>query len=281
MTGKAITIVSILLVTGVLSGSGQDEWRLVWSDEFDTDGLPDPGKWTYEVGYVRNNEAQFYTYGRPGNARIENGLLIIEARKELFNGFEYTSASLTTRGNAEFTYGRVEVKAMLPSGRGMWPAIWMLGSNIDQVGWPACGEIDIMENVGYRKRRIHGHVHYHDDTRGKGARMGESLRLTRPWSRFYLYAIEWYEDRIDFFVDDIKYFTFLKGSGGLDQWPFDRPHYLLINLAVGGSWGGKRGIDDSAFPGRFMIEYVRVYERVTENRKEDLQFPGANEAISR
>jgi beta-glucanase (GH16 family) len=281
MTGKTIMIFCFLLFAGMLSVSSQQEWQLVWSDEFERDGLPDTAKWTYESGYVRNNEQQYYTYGRPGNARIENGMLIIEARRERFNGFEYTSASLITLGKAEFTYGRIEVKAMLPSGRGMWPAIWLLGSNIAQVGWPACGEIDIMENVGYRKRKIYGHVHYLDDSRGKGARMGESLRLRKPWQKFYVYAVEWFEDRIDFYVDDNLYFTFRKESAGLEEWPFDRPHYLLINLATGGSWGGNRGIDDRAFPGRFVIDYVRVYQRVTENKKEDLQFPGADEAISR
>lgn len=242
------------------SVAGQEGWQLVWSDEFDQDGLPDPGKWSYETGYIRNNEEQYYTGGRLENARIEDGFLIIEARKEPYNGFEYTSASLTTRGTAEFTYGRVEVRAMLPAGRGTWPAIWMLGSNISEVGWPACGEIDIMENVGYRKRRIHGNVHYQADNSSNRAMKGGSARVRRPWDRFYLYAIEWFEDRIDFFVDDRKYFTFEKDSDSNGAWPFDKPHYLLVNLAIGGSWGGNRGIDDKIFPRQFIIDYVRVYQ---------------------
>lgn len=238
------------------------EWRLVWADEFDYTGLPDIQKWDYEVGFIRNNEKQYYTLRRLENARVEDGMLIIEARKESYKGAEYTSASLISRGSGEWTYGRVEVRAKLPTGKGMWPAIWMLGTNIDTVGWPKCGEIDIMENVGFDPERIHGNIHTLAYNHVKKTNKGNSIIVAKPYENFYVYAIEWYPDRIDFFVDDRKYFTFKNEGKGVDVWPYDQPQYLILNIAVGGSWGGQQGIDDRIFPQRMLIDYVRVYEPV-------------------
>ncbi len=242
-------------------GPDDDPWRLVWSDEFNEEGLPDSAKWTYEEGFVRNNEAQYYTRARSENARIEDGALVIEARKERYEEAEYTSASVTTQGRASWRYGRIEVRAKLPTGRGMWPAIWMLGTNISEVGWPECGEIDIMENVGFDPNLIHANVHTAAFNHADGTNKGANIRVDDPHADFHVYAVEWYDDRMDFFVDDRKYFTFTNTGGGVDEWPFDLPHYLILNAAIGGAWGGQQGIDDAIFPQRFYIDYVRVYER--------------------
>jgi beta-glucanase (GH16 family) len=235
-------------------------WTLVFSDEFETAGALDPAKWAYEIGSLRNNEAQYYT-SRPENVRAEAGNLVIEARKEPYQGYAYTSASVNTRGRTEFTYGRVEVRAKLPTGRGTWPAIWMLGTNIDRVGWPACGEIDIMENVGFDPLRISGTVHTAAYNWVSGTARGASVTVSAPWQDFHVYAMEWYPDHIDIFVDEQKYLTFPNEGTGSRTWPFDQPQYLLLNLAIGGSWGGQQGIDDSLFPQRYFIDYVRIYRK--------------------
>jgi len=233
-------------------------WDLIWHDEFEGSGSPDSTKWGYEVGYIRNNEMQYYTAGRLENARVENGNLVIEARRDNFEGHAITSASLTTQGKAAFRYGRIEVRAKLPTGNGTWPAIWTLGTNIDQVGWPACGEIDIMENVGFMPTRIYGTVHMGANG---GSGRGGSIDIASPWTDFHLYAVEWYADRIDFLVDDQKYFTYANDGGGVTTWPFDADQYLILNLAIGGAWGGQQGVDLTLFPHLYFIDYVRVYRK--------------------
>jgi beta-glucanase (GH16 family) len=235
-------------------------WTLVFSDEFDRAGALDPGRWGYEIGYIRNGEKQYYT-SRAENVRVEDGSLVIEARREPYQGYGYTSASLNTRHRFDLLYGRVEVRAKLPGGRGTWPAIWMLGTNIDEAGWPACGEIDVMENVGFEPTLIHGTIHTASYNHVSGTAKGAAVTVTSPSEGFHVYAMEWYEDRIDIFVDDERYFTFRNEGTGSRVWPFDRPQYLLLNLAIGGSWGGQQGIDDALFPHRYLIDYVRVYQQ--------------------
>jgi beta-glucanase (GH16 family) len=230
---------------------------LVWQDEFNGQGTPDASRWDYEVGLVRNNERQYYTRARPENARVEDGMLVIEARREPFEGAAYTSASLTSRAN--WTYGRIEVRARLPRGRGTWPAIWMLGTNIRDAGWPTCGEIDVMEHVGFDPGRIHANIHTKAYNHVQRTNKGNSLVVARPDEEFHVYSADWTPERIDFFVDSQRYFTFAKENGGEAVWPFDKPQYLILNLAIGGSWGGQQGIDDSVFPARYVIDYVRVY----------------------
>jgi beta-glucanase (GH16 family) len=255
------------------------EWSLVWSDEFDYKGLPNESKWDYEQGFIRNAESQYYTKARKENARVENGHLIIEARKEDWPNpdyrpgsssrrsrssrekADYTSASLVTRGKASWTHGRIEVKAKLPAGRGVWPAIWMLGTNIREVGWPRCGEIDIMEYVGFDPNTVYANVHMAKYNHAKGTGKGSKIKADKPFDSFHTYAVEWTPERMDFFFDEHKYFTFENEHGGVDVWPFDQPHYLILNLAVGGSWGGQKGIDESIFPQQFLIDYVRVYQK--------------------
>jgi beta-glucanase (GH16 family) len=235
-------------------------WALVFSDEFDVPGAPDPARWGFETGYIRNREAQYYT-SRPENVRVESGNLVVEARKEPHQGYAYTSASINTLGRFEFLYGRVEVRAKLPTGNGAWPAVWMLGTNRAQAGWPACGEIDIMENVGFDPLAIHASVHTAAYNHTIGTQKTAIVNVTNPSEGFHVYAMEWSPDRIEVFVDGQKYFTFRNEGAGSRVWPFDRPQYLLINLAIGGSWGGQKGIDDALFPKRYLVDYVRIYQQ--------------------
>ena len=236
-------------------------WTLTWADEFDRPGAPDSAVWTPEVGYLRNGEKQYYTRDRPENARVENGLLVIEARRDNWNDKPITSASLTTQGKRPFLYGRIAVRAKIPTGRGTWPAIWTLGENVKQAGWPACGEIDIMENVGYDPLKVHANIHCTAYNHMKRTGKGSKITAEAPWSQFHEYSVEWYEDRIEFFFDDTRYFVFRKESGDPAVWPFSKPQYLILNLAIGGNWGGQQGIDDAAFPARYEVDYVRVFGR--------------------
>jgi beta-glucanase (GH16 family) len=238
------------------------EWELVWEDRFEKDGYPDETIWDYEEGYIRNNEAQYYTRKRKENARVENGNLIIEARKDHWEGKEITSASLHTYGKKHMTYGKIEVRAKIPVGRGTWPAIWMLGTSIREgMGWPGCGEIDIMENVGFDPERIHGNVHTEKYNHVLGTNKGNSIEADKPYEKYHVYRLEWFPDRMDFYVDETRYFTFTNEHTGHATWPFDKPHYLIINLAIGGGWGGQQGIDESIFPQKYCIDYVKVYKQ--------------------
>ncbi len=237
-------------------------WKLVWSDEFDQPGLPDPAKWSYEKGLVRNNEKQFYTENRRENARVEDGKLIIEARKEKSGGGDFTSASLISKGHGEWKYGRIEVRAKLPAARGTWPAIWMLPAEFGKASWPKCGEIDIMEHVGFNPGVIHGTLHSETYNHTKGTQRETKIPVPTFASDFHTYAIDWSAEKIVMFIDGKSYATYDRKSGDTEnEWPFDKPFYLILNLAVGGSWGGAKGIDDAAFPQRMEVESVRVYQK--------------------
>ena len=241
------------------------DWELVWSDEFNYSGLADSNKWGYEEGFVRNHESQYYTRARLENARVENGSLVIECKREDFkapngNAVKYTAASLNTKGRFAWQYGRIEVRAKLPKGKGVWPAVWMLGANISQVGWPSCGEIDIMELVGKEPNNIHGTLHY--AVSGRHSSDGGKITTNSPSDDFHVYAVEWFADRIDFYFDTNKYHTVSidKAGAGADN-PFRKPQYLLINFALGGDWGGP--FEDSILPQQYLIDYVRVYKQKT------------------
>lgn len=249
--------------------------QLVWFDEFDGSTLgrpgvprpdatrPDTARWAYDVGGsgFGNNELQFYTRNRPENSRIENGVLIIEAHKENWENRNYTSAKLRTKGKVEWKHGRVEVRAKLPAGRGTWPAIWMLAAK-EPLVWPNDGEIDIMEHVGYDPGVVHGTVHTQAYNHVKKTQQGAQITVPDFSTAFHVYAIDWTTDKIDFKVDGKTYFTFDKESYGkrYEQWPFDQPFYLILNLAIGGNWGGQKGVDDAIFPQRMEVDWVRVYQ---------------------
>jgi beta-glucanase (GH16 family) len=241
--------------------------RLIWADEFNYDGLPDREKWSYDVGGHGwgNKELQYYTDRRKENARVENGSLIIEARRDHWRGHEYTSARLVSKTKGDWTYGRFEVRAKLPDGRGAWPAIWMLPTDWKYGGWPNSGEIDIMEQVGYEPQLVHTSVHtkayHHLISTQKTAK----ITVENATTEFNVYAVEWTHEEIRGYVNDRHYFTFknerlTNTAADYRQWPFDQPFHLLLNIAVGGTWGGSRGVDQSIWPQRMQIDYVRVYQ---------------------
>jgi beta-glucanase (GH16 family) len=234
-----------------------------WADEFDKDGLPDDTKWGYDVGNSGwgNNELQNYTKANIKNAHIENGILTIEAIKETAGSSAYTSARLVTKGKNDFLYGRVEAKAKIPAGRGNWPAIWMLASQSDYGSqfWPDNGEIDILEHVGYNPGVIHASVHTKAFNHVIGTQKTATTTLDKWDSEFHVFRIDWTPDYIRAFIDGKQYFEFPNPKGGWEQWPFDKKQHILMNLAIGGNWGGQKGVDDSIFPNKFQIDYIRVY----------------------
>ena len=262
-------LVLLLALAAPQAGAERPGWKLAWSDEFDKDGAPDPAKWTYEEGFVRNREQQYYTVDRRENARVEKGNLVIEGRKEHYTGTkagkpvtaEYTSASLTTLKSASWTYGRIEVRAKIPKGRGTWPAVWTLGVNMKEVGWPKCGEIDILETVGFDPDGVHTTIHTEAYNHQKKTQKGLRTERPKPCEAFHVYAIEWTKEKIDFFYDADRIFTFDNEGKGEAAWPFDKPQYLLLNFAIGGEWGGQKGVDESVFPQQYLIDYVRVYAK--------------------
>lgn len=251
-------------------------YKLVWSDEFEYTGAPDPAKWASEVGFKRNQEDQYYTDALK-NARVDNGTLILEAHKETLPNAEftnaedenwrknrafskYTSSSLTTKDLAEWTYGRIEIRAKLPMGRGFWPAFWMLGANYSEVGWPACGEIDIMEYVGFEPDSIFGTIHTKAYNHMIGTERGKKIFIDEPQEKYHVFALEWTPEKMDFLLDDVVYNHITNEHKTTAEWPFDQDFHLKLNIAVGGMLGGQKGIDDAVFPQQMIIDYVRVYQ---------------------
>ena len=240
-------------------------WKLIWSEEFDYTGFPDSTKWSYDTeGNVYqwgNNEAQYYTSGRKENAWVSDGVLRITALKEPMEGRSYTSARLITKGKGDWLYGRFEIRAKLPTGRGTWPAIWMLPTDWEYGDWPKSGEIDIMENVGYYPDTIVGSSHTEKYNHAIGTQKNAKIACPDCYKAFHVYALEWEEDEYRLYVDDQLYFTFKNEGTGYEVWPYDKRFHILLNLAIGGNWGGQKGIDDSLFPHVFEIDYVRVYKK--------------------
>jgi len=239
------------------------QWALAWSDEFDYSGLPDSGKWSYDVGGHGwgNQELQYYTDGRTENARVEDGKLIITVRKEKTGGNNYSSVRLITKNKGDWLYGRIEVAAKLPTGRGLWPAIWMLPTDWEYGGWPRSGEIDIMESVGYDPFRIFFGIHTEAYNHSIGTSKVAGIELDDPHRTFNVYAIEWDQKQITFLTNKEPVFTFKNEETGYKVWPFDKRFHLLINIAVGGSLGGREGVDENIFPQQMVIDYVRVYQK--------------------
>lgn len=254
----------------LMEGRGLPRWQLVWADEFDYTGLPDPRKWGYDVGGHGwgNKELQYYTERRKENARVEQGRLIIEARRDGWGGHEYTSARLVTKGKGDWTYGRFEVAARLPSGRGTWPAVWMLPTHktYGGGGWPDDGEIDIMEHVGFDPDVIHSSVHTRAYYHSIGTQKTAKVNVPTARTEFNVYAVEWTPEEVRGYVNGRHYFTFRNErltdpKADYRQWPFDRPFHLILNVAVGGNWGGAKGVDETIWPRRMEVDYVRVYRQ--------------------
>lgn len=240
--------------------------KLVWRDEFNNPGLPDSTKWGYDVGGHGwgNKELQYYTKNRPENARVEGGNLVVEARKEALKPENaYTSARLLSRGKGgSQTYGRFEVRAQIPGGRGTWPAIWMLPDQnlYGNKSWPDNGEIDIMEHVGYDPNVIHASTHcksYYFRTNNQ--KTGVTI-IPDATTAFHVYAIEWTPETITAEIDGQLYFAARNEGTGWQAWPWDKPFHVLLNVAVGGEWGGQKGIDEAVFPQRMLVDYVRIYQ---------------------
>lgn len=236
----------------------------VWQDEFNYKGLPDSAKWGYDVGGHGwgNNEAQYYTRSI-NNASVDDGKLTITARKEAMEEKGYTSARLVSKNKGDFLYGRIEVRAKLPPGRGTWPAIWLLPTDWAYGNWPASGEIDIMEHVGYDPARVLFSVHTEAYNHTKGTQKSGEKNIPSAMSDFHLYRVDWMPDSLKGYFDNELIFSFGNERKGHQSWPFDKRFHILLNLAIGGNWGGQKGIDDAIFPARFEIDYVRVY-RMTE-----------------
>lgn len=236
--------------------------KLVWADEFDYTGLPDTTKWSYDVGGHGwgNNELQYYTDRRWDNAHVENGHLIIEARKENYHNSQYTSARLVTKGKGDWKYGRIEVRARIPKGRGTWPAIWMLASTTP-LKWPDDGEIDIMEHVGFDQGRVHGSVHTKKYNHVIGTQKTATTMAPDCSEKFHVYSVTWNANNVRVAVDSTTFFTFSNEHSGYAAWPFDNPMHLLLNIAVGGNWGAQKGIDSTIYPVRMEVDYVRVYQK--------------------
>ena len=234
-------------------------WRLVWHDEFDGAVL-DTTKWVRETrgnGWG-NAELEFYT-DRVENARLENGYLVIEARHELFGNQAYTSARLKTQGLGAWTYGRIEARIQIPRGQGLWPAFWMLGDDIAQVGWPTCGEMDIMENIGKEPGTVHGTVHGPGYSGANGISNAYALTSGAFADSFHVFAIEWQPSVIQWFVDGTLYKTVLPANLP-GRWVYDHPFFILLNVAVGGYWPGNPD-STTVFPQTMRVDYVRVYQR--------------------
>jgi beta-glucanase (GH16 family) len=261
----ALLFVSFLSLAGCtqeVAGPGPG-WELVWSDEFDGEGI-DPERWVHATGGWGwgNAELQYYT-DRPENSRLEDGMLVIEARREekRVQGREYTSARLKTQDLHAWTYGRFEARIKLPYGQGIWPAFWMLGSNIPEANWPRCGEIDVMENIGREPTLIHGTVHGPGYSGAQGVGTSYSLPGGERFSEdFHVYAVEWEPEEIRWYVDGDHYLT-VTPEDVAGEWVFDHPFFMLLNVAVGGNWPGYPD-ESTVFPQAMLVDYVRVYEAV-------------------
>jgi len=243
------------------------DWKLVWEDNFDSEGHPDPSNWDYDVAdgcpHVcgwGNNELQYYTKSDLSNARVENGHLIIEAHKADKGTKEYTSARLVTRGKQAWRNGKIEIRAKLPTGLGTWPALWMMSEDNSYGGWPRSGEIDIMEHVGYNPDTIFGTVHTEAFNHGIGTQVGAGVYESDSESEFHNYSIIWTDESISWFIDGNQYHEFHNKNKSYKEWPFDKPFHLIMNIAVGGNWGGKHGVDSTIFPQKMAVDFVKVYE---------------------
>lgn len=258
------SLIFIIFSIPVLAQQG----KLVWNDEFDgANGVPNPELWSYEYGDGcpdncgwGNKEIQYYT-DAPKNAHVENGLLIIEAHKEMMGGMRYTSAKLNSKKTGSWKYGRIDVRARIPQGLGTCPAIWMLPKDWKYGGWPESGEIDIMEHVGWTKDTLYGTVHTDAYNHTKGTQKGRKFFNHEMGLRFHTYSILWTDKKIDFLLDDKIYYSYANDGTGSASWPFDQSFYLIMNISVGGNFGGAKGVEEeNIWPQRMEIDYVRVYQ---------------------
>lgn len=248
-----IIFVSFSIFSTPFFAQNKKGYRLVWHDNFSSPTI-DTSSWTHEIaepGWV-NGELQYYTNAK--NVCIKNGKLILTARND---SNKFSSSRLITKNKRIFTYGIVQIRAKLPAGKGTWPALWMLGNNIDQVSWPACGEIDIMEHVGRDKGVVHSSIH---NNSGFGATPYTSkINVINPYNKFHVYSAKWTENQITFYVDNKVVYNYKPTTLNDSTWPFNKPAYLILNIAIGGTWGGQ--VDQSIFPTSMIIDWIKVYQK--------------------
>ena len=264
---SALLIIAAATVSCGTESGGENSagWELTWSDEFEGEAgtMPNPSRWTFDIGTGDNGwgngEFQYYT-DRPENVSLDGeGNLVITASKELFSGSQYTSARIKTEGLFDQAYGRFEARIKTPFGRGIWPAFWMLGADFSSVGWPQTGEIDIMEFRGQGPTKIHGSLHGPGYSAGNAITDSFTLADSRFDTEYHLFAVEWFEERIDYYVDDIRYQS-INRSDVSGEWVFDKPFFLILNVAVGGTFVGPPS-SQTPFPQKMTVDYVRVYKR--------------------
>lgn len=260
-----VLAIAVMVFAGCSSSSETDEgeWRLVWEDNFDGPAgqSPNATRWGFDIGTDWGNAQLEYDTDRPENASLDgNGNLAIVARAESFSGRNYTSARMITKNRFERTYGRFEARMQLPWGQGLWPAFWLLGANIDEVSWPQCGEIDIMEYRGQEPSIIHGSLHGPGYSGGQPVTTSYQAVNDRFDTGFHVFAVEWEADEIRWYVDDILYQT-VRSEDVPGEWVYDHPFYIIVNLAVGGNYVGAPNLS-TVFPQTMLVDYVRVYEAV-------------------
>ncbi|SDE47703.1 glycoside hydrolase family 16 protein [Kordiimonas lacus] len=266
-----MTLMKLVSVAGVLAAMStavlsDDGYELVWADEFDGPEL-NTNVWRVVKGNgcptncgFGNNELQAYRGGEK-NLRVQDGKLVIEARM----GNKVTSAKITTQDMPGWIYGRFAMRAKLPSGVGTWPAFWMMPKAASYGPWPKSGEIDIMEHVGYNPGQVHGTIHTEAYNHKIGTQKGDFMQVPDAAEVFHDYAVEWEEDEIRWYIDGQEYYRIEKEAGdGHAEWPLDHPFYVILNLAVGGDWGGAEGVDKAAFPARFEVDWVRVWQKTAD-----------------
>ena len=268
---RRVKLVMALILSVLIGQESKAQYKynkMVWYDEFNCIGnVVDSTKWSYDEGNGcpelcgwGNNELEYYTQNRLENARVEDGNLIIEAKKEDYLNSKYTSARLVTKNKADWKYGRFEMRAKIPRWKGIWPAIWMLPTKMKYGIWPHSGEIDIMENVGYWPDSLFGTVHTGAYNGMIGTQKSGSIYMKDLANDFHVYCMEWTENTVSFFVDGKKYHEFKNDKTNSEAWPFDQDFHLILNIAVGGNWGGKYGVDDAIFPQKMLVDYIRVYQ---------------------
>src|SRR4030042_237409 len=254
MKTNSFCLLLFLLLTGC-AGEKEQSWKLVWSDEFNYSGLPDTSDWSHETGYIANNELQYYTPRRIENSGVDGGNRMVIGRKEPWEWADYTSARINTYGKHSWTYGKVEARIKLPEGQGIWPAFWMLGDNIHHVGWPKCGEIDIMEHIN-SENTLYGTLHWHNE---KHVQNGDKTPCNV--AAYHNYAIEWDADSIKWFLDGKQYHQVVIADSINSTAEFHKPLYIILNLAIGGSWP-KNPDETTQFPDTMFVDYVRVYQKL-------------------
>ncbi len=248
---------------GFTSPDNYSGYKLAWADEFNGTAI-NTADWSYDIGGSGwgNNESQYYTNDAK-NAYLKNGKLVIEAIKEKTVNRDYSSARLLTKGKKEFTFGRIDIRAKLPYGQGIWPALWMLGANINQVSWPACGEIDIMEHLGHDSKKVYGTIHWGNvgDTKSKNTQGVYVLQSGKTFAdEFHVFSMDWEKDKLSILVDDKVIFTTTAAKLGANPYPYNAPFFFIFNVAVGGIWPGYPDAT-TTFPQRMEVDYIRVFQK--------------------